>query len=431
MTEPVAKAQAPPLAALFLSVFIGLMGFGVLLPVFPFWGRALGAEPTMITIALGAYSLGQFIGSPFWGRMSDRYGRRPVLLISLVGGMVSYLFMAQATNIWMLGAARLLGGLMAGNIAVAFAYVGDVVPEAQRPKAMGMLGAAFGLGFIFGPAIGGLVAGDAPGAVEFARVAYVSAAITAVAVIGVFVQLPESLTPERRAATRAAGGAPAIGTVLRAKPAVISLILLGLLVIGSAAMMETTFALFADDQLGWTPREVGLSFGLIGTISAVLQAVGAAPLAKRFGPNRVALIGIASYAAGLTGLGLAVGGTAVLVALAVTAIGVGVFNPAFQTLVASTTNDDDRGIINGLTQGGSAMGRIIGPAISGAMFQHMGPATPFLAGAAAMVLAFGVALAASRKALAASREAVAASHEAVAPSHEAVAASRTVAERQP
>ncbi len=397
MTDAVAKTPAPPLGALFLSVFIGLMGFGVLLPVFPFWGRALGADPTMITIALGAYSLGQFIGSPFWGKMSDRYGRRPVLLISLAGGVVSYLIMAQASNIWMLGAARLFGGLMAGNIAVAFAYVGDVVPEAQRPKAMGLLGAAFGLGFIFGPAIGGLVAGDAPGAVEFARVAYVSAAITALAVIGVFIQLPESLTPERRAATKAAGGSPAIATVLRAKPEVLGLILLGLLVIGSAAMMETTFALFADDRLGWTPRQVGMSFGLIGTISAVLQAVGAAPLAKKFGAHRVALIGIASYAAGLTGLGLAVGGTAVLVALAVTAIGVGVFNPAFQTLVASTTNDDDRGIVNGLTQGGSAMGRIIGPAISGAMFQHIGPAAPFLAGAAAMVLAFGVAVVAGRK----------------------------------
>ena len=397
MTATIAKADAPPLGALFLSVFIGLMGFGVLLPVFPFWGRALGAEPSTITIALGAYSLGQFIGAPLWGKMSDRSGRRPVLLLSLIGGMISYLFMAQATDIWMLGAARFFGGLMAGNIAVAFAYVGDVVPDDARPKAMGMLGAAFGLGFIFGPAIGGLVAGDAPGAVEFARVAYVSAAITAVAVIGVFIQLPESLTPERRAASKAAGGAPSIGTLLRAKPAIIGLILLGLLVIGSAAMMETTFALFADDRLGWSPRQVGLSFGLIGTISAVLQAVGAAPLARRFGPMRVALGGIAGYAAGLTGLGFASGGTSVLMALSVTAVGVGMFNPAFQTLVASTTDDEDRGIVNGLTQGGSAVGRIIGPAISGSIFQGWGPAMPFLVGAAAMLVAFGVAIIAGRQ----------------------------------
>jgi MFS family permease len=379
-------------------VFIGLMGFGVLLPVFPFWGRALGATPTTITLALGAYSLGQFIGAPLWGKLSDRYGRRPVLLWSLIGGAVSYVMMTQADSIWLLGAARLFGGLMAGNIAVAFAYVGDVVPEAGRPKAMGMLGAAFGLGFIFGPAIGGLVAGDAPGMAEFARVAWISAAITMVAVAGVFFQLPESLTPERRAATRAAGGGPGVAEVLRAKPAIGGLVLVVLLVIGSAAMMETTFALFADDQLGWSPRQVGLAFGLIGVVSAAIQGVGAAPLARRFGAGKVVLGGICAYAAGLLGLALASGGAAVLVALAVTATGVGMFNPAFQTLVAATTDDDDRGLINGLTQGGSAVGRIIGPAVSGAIFQGWGPTMPFVVGAAVMIIALAVEVVAGRRA---------------------------------
>lgn len=397
MSEAVAP-KPPPLGALFLSVFIGLMGFGVLLPVFPFWGRALGASPTTITLALGAYSLGQFIGAPLWGKMSDRYGRRPVLLWSLIGGAVSYVMMTQADSIWLLGAARLFGGLMAGNIAVAFAYVGDVVPESGRPKAMGMLGAAFGLGFIFGPAIGGLVAGDAPGMAEFARVAWISAAITMVAVVGVFFQLPESLTPERRAATRAAGGGPGVGEVLRAKPAIGGLVLVVLLVIGSAAMMETTFALFADDQLGWSPRQVGLAFGLIGVVSAVIQGVGAAPLARRFGASKVVLGGICAYALGLLGLALASGGPAVLVALAVTATGVGMFNPAFQTLVAATTDDDDRGLINGLTQGGSAVGRIIGPAVSGAIFQGWGPTMPFVVGAAVMVIALAVEVVAGRRA---------------------------------
>lgn len=399
MSEGTANAKAPPLGALFLSVFIGLMGFGVLLPVFPFWGKALGASPTTITLALGAYSLGQFIGAPLWGKISDRYGRRPVLLLSLMGGALSYVMMTTADTIWLLGAARLFGGLMAGNIAVAFAYVGDVVPEAGRPKAMGMLGAAFGLGFIFGPAIGGLVAGDAPGPVEFARVAWISAAITMVAVIGVFIQLPESLTPERRAATRAAGGGPGVAEVLRAKPAIGGLVLVVLLVIGSAAMMETTFALFADDRLGWSPRQVGLAFGLIGVISATIQGLGAAPLARRFGAEKVVLGGICAYALGLVGLALASGGVAVLAALAVTASGVGMFNPAFQTLVAATTDDDDRGLVNGLTQGGSAVGRIIGPAVSGAIFQGWGPAMPFVVGAAVMVIALAVAVVAGRRAI--------------------------------
>jgi DHA1 family tetracycline resistance protein-like MFS transporter len=302
------------LLPLFLVVFVSLMGFGVVLPVFPFWGRELGAAPAVITIALGAYSLGQFVGSPLWGKLSDRFGRRPVLVLSLAGGVVSYVWMATASDIWSLGLARLFGGLMAGNIAVAFAYVGDVTSEAERPKAMGLLGAAFGLGFIFGPAIGGLVAGAAPGLPDFSRVAWVAAAITALAAALVWWRLPESLSAERRSAVREAGKGPTAREILVTKPAVLALMVVALLVIGSAAMMETTFALFADDVLSWTPRDVGLAFGLIGTISAVIQGAGAAPLARRFGPRRVALGGICLYAVGLAGLGLATGTIAVLAA---------------------------------------------------------------------------------------------------------------------
>lgn len=392
------KAGMPAgLGALFLSVFIGLMGFGVLLPVFPFWGRALGTDPAMITLAMGAYSLGQFLGAPLWGRLSDSHGRRPVLLWSLLGGAASYAMMAFADSIWMLGLARLFGGLMAGNIAVAFAYVGDVVPDEGRPRAMGLLGAAFGLGFIFGPAIGGLVAGDAPGPAEFARVAWVSVAITLVAVVAVWRQLPESMTPDRRAASKAGGGGPGPRELLRQKPAVLGLILLVLIVIGSAAMMETTFALFADDQLGWSPRDVGLAFAFIGIVSALIQGAGAAPLARRFGATRVALGGITAYALGMLALAMASGTPSVLAALAMTATGVGMFNPAYQTMVAATTSDADRGMVNGLTQGGSAVGRIIGPAVSGAIFQGLGPAMPFLIGSAIMIVAFALAISAGRQ----------------------------------
>lgn len=392
------KTGLPPgLGALFLSVFIGLMGFGVLLPVFPFWGRALGTEPAYITLAMGAYSLGQFLGAPLWGKLSDSQGRRPVLLWSLIGGAASYALMAYADSIVMLGLARLFGGLMAGNIAVAFAYVGDVVGEEGRPRAMGLLGAAFGLGFIFGPAIGGLVAGDAPGPAEFARVAWVSVAITLVAVIAVWWRLPESLTSERRVAAKGSGGGPRARDLLREKPAVLGLILLVLLVIGSAAMMETTFALFADDRLNWSPRDVGLAFAAIGIVSAVIQAAGAAPLARRFGATRVTLGGISAYAIGMLTLAMAASTVAVLGALTMIAIGVGMFNPAYQTMVAATTSDADRGMVNGLTQGGSAVGRIIGPAVSGVIFQNLGPAMPFLIGSVMMIFAFALAILAGRQ----------------------------------
>ena len=396
MTATTAPVATPRLAILFLVVFIGLLGFGVMVPVFPFWGRALGASPASITLAMAAYSLGQFIGAPLWGKMSDRIGRRPVLLWSLVGGIASYALMAHADSVWTLGAARLVGGLMAGNIAAAFAYVGDVVPAEGRPKAMGLLGAAFGMGFIFGPAIGGLLAGDAPGPDEFARVAYVSAAITVVAAVAVWWLLPESLGPERRAAVSATGGGLRPRELFATKPAVVGLMLLVMLVIGSAAMMETTFAFFVDDRMGWTPRDVGLSFALVGGISAALQAGAAGPLSRRFGAPRVVLGGVAAYAVGLVGLAFASGTVPILAALSVTAAGVGLFNPAYQTLVAATTDDRDRGLVNGLTQGASAVGRIIGPAVSGSIYVGFGAAAPFLVGAALMVVAFAVAIGAGR-----------------------------------
>ncbi len=396
--DTMASSNALPmdrLLPLLLVVFISLMGFGVVLPVFPFWGRAMGAGPELVTVALGAYSAGQFIGAPLWGKISDRFGRRPALIGSILGLMLSYFYMASANDIWMLGAARLFGGLMAGNIAVAFAYVGDVVEGPGRPKALGLLGAAFGAGFIFGPAVGGIVAGDAPTMADFHLVAYVAAGISAVALVLVVWKLPESHDTARRQAARDEGAAPKALAVMKAKAEVVSLMLVAVLVIGSAAMMETTFAMFADDHLGWSPRDVGLCFGLIGTISAVMQAAGAAPLARRFGSRRVALFGIFGYALGLgllglTGLGDWAGTGMVIGALAVTAMGVGTFNPAYQTLVAAATDERDRGLVNGLTQGASAGGRIVGPAISGSVYAGLGIAAPFLGGAALMLVALAV-----------------------------------------
>ena len=352
---PLPTAQLLPLL---LSVFISLMGFGVVLPVFPFWGRAMGAGPELVTVALGAYSAGQFIGAPLWGKLSDRFGRRPALIGSIFGIMLSYVYMAEATNVW-------------------------------------MLGAAFGAGFIFGPAVGGIVAGDVPTIIDFERVAYVAAAISAVALVLVVWKLPESHDTARRQAVRDEGAAPRTMAVLKAKPEIWGLMLVAVLVIGSAAMMETTFAMFADDRLGWSPRDVGLCFGLIGTVSALMQALGAAPLARRFGSRTVALFGICGYALGLglmgvTGLGDWAGAGMVIFALAVTAMGVGMFNPAYQTLVAAATDERDRGLVNGLTQGASAGGRILGPAISGSVYVGLGIAAPFLGGAALMLVALVV-----------------------------------------
>jgi MFS transporter, DHA1 family, tetracycline resistance protein len=385
------------LPALFLITFINLVGFGVVLPVFPFFGNMVQASPAQTTLAMAAYSLGQFIGAPIWGKLSDRHGRRPILIFSLIGAIISYLIMAHATDIWVLGASRLFGGLMAGNIAAAFAYVGDITTSESRPKAMGMIGAAFGLGFIFGPAIGGLIAGNSPDLHDFLIVGYVSAAITAVAAIAAYFLLPESLTAERRAEAHAARSDVKARDVLAAKPVVWALMMLTLLVIGSAALMETTLAFFAHDAFRWGPSDVGLAFAGVGLISALLQGGAAGPLARRFGSASLAIAGVSAHAAGLALIAIAMSSLMMIVGLAVMAVGLGLFNPAFQTLTSDQTNDGDRGLVMGLTQGASSLGRVAGPAISGTIYQQMGMHAPFGVGAAIMLLALGAAFVVAAK----------------------------------
>lgn len=388
--------QQRQLGTLFLITFINLVGFGVVLPVFPFFGTMVQASPGEITVAMGIYSLGQFLGAPLWGKLSDRYGRRPILIASLLGAVISYIILAHARDIVTLGASRLFGGLMAGNIAAAFAYVGDITTAEQRPKAMGMIGAAFGLGFIFGPAIGGLLAGNHPDPSDFITVGYASAAITALAALAAWFVLPESLTAERRAEAHASRSDMKAGEVLRAKPVIWALMALTLLVIGSAAMMETTLAFFAHDEFGWGPSDVGLSFGAVGLISALLQGGAAGPLARRFGSAALAVAGVLFHAIGLGLLALATSGLGMMGGLAVMAIGLGLFNPAFQTLTSDQTSDGDRGLIMGLTQGSSSLGRVVGPAISGTIYAGISHRAPFAIGAAVMALAIGVALLVAR-----------------------------------
>jgi MFS transporter, DHA1 family, tetracycline resistance protein len=395
VTTTAGKGQ---ISTLCLIVFISLVGFGIVLPAFPFFGTMVGASPAQTTLAMGAYSLGQFIGAPVWGKLSDRYGRKPILISSLIGAIISYIIMGLSRDIVTLSIARLLGGLMAGNIAAAFAYVGDVTDPASRPKAMGMIGAAFGLGFIFGPAIGGLLAGNHPDQSDFAIIGYASAAFAALAAVAAALFLPESLAPERRNAAVEQGSRPNARAVLAAKPVIYALMALVLLVIGSGALMETSFAFFTHDVLGWGPQQVGLSFGAVGLISVALQAGGASPLSKRFGSGKLVIGGMFLYALGLIGLTQAESGPAVFAAMAVLSVGLGLFNPAYQTLASAQGDDSDRGLVMGLTQGASSLGRVVGPSASGLIYQSMGPTAPFATGAGVMILAIAVGLFATKAA---------------------------------
>lgn len=383
-----------PIAALFLVVFISLVGFGIVIPVFPFFGQMVGASAEQITLAMAAYSLGQFIGAPVWGRLSDTYGRRPILIWSLVASVFTYIIMAHATDIWTLGISRFIGGLMAGNIAAAFAYIGDVTTDEDRPQKMGLLGAAFGMGFVFGPAIGGLIAGGNSDPNDFLFIGYASAFFTLIAALCTFAFLKESLPPERRAAA-AANGKPsafAAATLMKAKPIVFWLAVISLLVTGAGALFEATFAFLAMDKFIWGPREIGLSFAMIGAVAAITQATLVSPSVRLFGEAGVMNGSLIFYAIGLAGLGIVESEILLLGCLVLTSFGVGLFSSAYQSYTSAQSNDFDRGLVMGLTQSAGSLGRVFGPAAAGFIYVGVGQSAPFFYGGAIMALSFFVGL---------------------------------------
>lgn len=291
------RPQTPALVVLFSVVFINLVGFGLVVPLLPFFAATLDAAPWQITLMFSAYSLGQFFAEPFWGRLSDRIGRKPVLLITLAANAAGYLALAFAPDIWSAVAIRLFTGLGAGNISTVQGYVADVTPPERRAGRMGLIGAAFGLGFIVGPGLGGLLTQPQLGHVGYMLPIFTAAGLAALAAVGVAVFLKESRAKADPAAPR-----PAFLSGLseaRANPVVSRVLLVTLIYMAGFSAMESVFGLWAEARYAWGAREVGLSFMIVGVVSALNQGVFAGRLARRFGEARVLTIGMLMFGASL------------------------------------------------------------------------------------------------------------------------------------
>jgi MFS transporter, DHA1 family, tetracycline resistance protein len=378
------KSETSSIAALVGVVLIAMTGFGVFLPIFPFLALELGATPTATTIAMGAYSFGQLISSPFWGRLSDRVGRKPILIAGLIGGVVSYLWLARAESVYELGAARLFGGLMAGNIGAAFAAAADLADDKTRARNMGLLGAAVGFGFIAGPALGAFLVSEAPTRAEFANVCFVSAALAGAAALAAFLLFRESLPAGARREqdqTR-----PRRLAMLASRPTLARFAAVMFLAIAAQALMETTFGLWADAELNWGPREVGWTLAALGVGAVLLQGGGAGAAARILGERLTLLIGLALFAAGFGGLAVTHHVTTMTASLVALVIGIGLAMPALNSLIAVQASESERGAVMGLSQSAGALGRVAGPLGAGALFDGLGSAAPFIA-AAILVLA--------------------------------------------
>jgi MFS transporter, DHA1 family, tetracycline resistance protein len=367
---------------LFFVAVIDMLGFGMLIPLVPYMAERFGVTPALITPILGIYSLCQLIAAPLWGRLSDRYGRRPILMSSLAGACVSYLLLGFAHDVAALVVARALAGLMAGNIAAAFAYASDISTPAQRAKSMGMVGAAIGVGFMLGPAIGGLLAGDNIQTANFLRPAAVSAALSLVAIALVFFVLRESHAPERRTSAEGAPGRAGPLSLLLARPGLRAIAAASFLVTCSQAIFESIFAIWALRKFGFGPRSVGLVLFSLAVIAVGVQGGLVRVLVPRTGEARLAIYGVASYVAGLLTVAAAGGVTATFIGLALCGVGGGAFIPCAAALASKQAQARERGAVMGTYQVGASLARALVPLVSGAIYASCGPSAPFLAGAA-------------------------------------------------
>ncbi|KAK0332730.1 hypothetical protein LTR94_023746 [Friedmanniomyces endolithicus] len=405
--------RAPALAVLFAVVFINLVGFGLVVPLLPFFAQSLKAEAWQITLMFSAYSLGQFFAEPFWGRLSDRVGRKPVLLVTLVANALGYLMLAFVPNIWLAIAVRLFTGLGAGNISTVQGYVADVTPPEQRAGRMGLIGAAFGLGFIVGPGLGGLLTQPQLGRLGYQLPIFLAAALAALAAVGVMVFLRESRAKADPTAAR-----PAFLAGLkdaRTNPVVSRVLVVTLIYMAGFSAMESVFGLWSESRYAWGAREVGLSFMIVGVISVLNQGFLAGRLARRFGEARVLAAGMLLFGSSLVlqvlapvawfpatrlelgGLSLpVVQGWVIPLVMAVGACGMSLAMPNISAMISRASPPDRQGAMLGLNMASSSVARIFGPMVAGGLFSGLGHDWPFLIGALLTVPAAVMALNAGR-----------------------------------
>lgn len=382
------------MATLFLIVFTDLVGFGLIIPLLPFYGEHFHASPADVGVLMATYSLAQFIAAPLWGRLSDRVGRRPVLAASLLGATLSYVWLAFSETLWMLFAARALGGFMAGNIATAFAYVADVTTPAHRAKGMGIVGAAFGLGFIFGPAIGGVLAGHDPAHADYRTPALVAAGLSALAMILTVALLRESLPKSVRLAHSRLPRSSrwrVLAEALRT-PGVGRLIGIAFLATFVFAGMETTFAMWSRRQFGWGPEQNGYLFAFVGLISAAVQGGLVGRLARRFGEHRLVVSGAAGLALGMLAIPFASSVPLLAPAMLVVALGFSLMTPSLNSLVSLRVQSTVQGGTMGVSRSATTLARVLGPGWAGLLFEYVGKDWPYFVGALIMTIVIAIAL---------------------------------------
>lgn len=377
------------LAVVFMTLFLDLVGFGLILPVLPFYAVSFGASAAIVALLSTAYSVAQFGMSPVLGRISDRHGRRPVMLISIAGSCVAMLVLGLATSLWMVFLARFVTGMSSANISTAQAIVADRVAPAERAKYMGMMGAAIGLGFVFGPAIGGVLWSETAPARPF----FCASALAGVNWVLAWRFLPESratATDRESVQTSFVGPIGRFRALFRVQEPNLRILILAYFVFNLAfSAMESTFALLMKARLDWGERQTGVLFTEIGVVIVVVQGLIVGRLVRRIGEKWTLVLGLGILSVGLALTGTV--GTSTLIAFGAAAIaaGNGLVAPSLSALVSRASGAHEQGVKLGVAASASSLARIVGPATAGVLFELRGPGVPMQVGAGIVVaLAF-------------------------------------------
>ena len=382
------------LLIIFITVFIDLVGFGIIIPMNSYLAREFSASPLQVGLLMSVYSLTQFIFSPMWGQVSDRIGRRPVILISLLGASAAHMGFAFGTTFWGLVLARGLAGMFGGNISTAMAYIADITLEKDRSKGMGMIGAAFGLGFVLGPALGGGfgVIGQHLGTLPplgQSFPAVIASIICFINFLCALKWLPESL--QGNPAARPAGNR--LQRILQAfsTPVLNVLVFLVFLNTFALAHVETGLFLYVQDSYGWTLTQASIGFAYIGVIMVITQGYLIRKFMPKYGERNLLIAGLILTALGF-GLSSLNAGLWVL-ACGVTCLGFGngLANPSLNGSISLTSGKDVQGNNLGVSQSLSSLARILGPATGGFLYERFSPSTPFMSATLIVVLALAVA----------------------------------------
>jgi DHA1 family tetracycline resistance protein-like MFS transporter len=379
---------------LFLTVFVDLVGFGIIVPFLPFFAESLHAAPDEVTLLMTAFSLAQFVAAPLWGRLSDRVGRKPVLAATLCGLAVAYVWLAFASSLAELFAARVFAGLMAGNIAVAQAAAADLTTPEQRPKAMGMIGAAFGLGFLVGPAIGGVLAGVRIAQSAIAAPAFAAASLSTAALVLALFLLKES-RPKAGADKHGPGRIQSLRETF-ANPGLRIFIVMAFLVPLAFAGVESTLALWTERAFGWNAEQNGYFFAFLGLIAVLTQGLLVGILSRRTSEARMVAAGAAASVVGLLLVALAPGFAAAVAGFGLIVFGISLATPAIASLISRVSAESVQGTVMGASHAAQALARILGPAAAGALFVTIGPSGPYLFGAALMAILLVLAMSRAR-----------------------------------